>query len=108
MSNKRILYCVWTKIDQQYEKEWIEYIDKEHYPDVLKTKYFISAKRFKVIDGQAEGNYLSIYETTSKEKLQQYVEKEAGRLRQDYLDHFGNKSKLHRVVLKEVFSLEEA
>ena len=106
MSEERILYCVWTKIDEQYEKEWVEYMDKSHYPDVLQTKCFISAKRFKVLDGKAEGNYLSMYETTSKEKLQQYIEKDAGRLRQDYLDHFGDKSKLQRVVLEEIYSLE--
>lgn len=106
MSNERILYCVWTKIDDKYVTDWANYIDKLHFPDVLNTKYFTSAKRLKVVDGSAEGNYLSIYETDSKEKLNKYLEKEAGRLRQDYLDHFGDRSKLHRVILEEVFSID--
>ncbi len=106
MGKKRILYCVWTKIDEKHVDEWAEYLDKTHFPDVLNTTFFNSAKRLKVIDGSAEGNYLSIYETDSKDKLNKYLDKEAGRLRQDYLDHFGDKSKLHRVVLEEIFSLD--
>ena len=107
MSKERILYCVWTKIDATYEKEWAEYLDRIHFPDVLKTKYFHSAKRFKVTEGKTDGNFLTVYETFGRENLEQYYKTEANRLRKDYLDHFGNKSELHRIVLEEVFSLEK-
>lgn len=106
MSNERVLYCVWAKVDEANEKEWTEYIDKVHFPDVLSTKHFVSAKRFKVVDGKGDGNFLSIYETTGKDKLQEYFDKDAGRLRDDHIKHFGDKIKLQRVVLEEVYSLD--
>lgn len=107
MTNERVLYCVWTKIDDKFVSDWAEYMDKTHLPDVLSTKLFHSAKRLKLTEGSAPGNYLTIYETFGKEKLQQYYKDHAGRLRQDYLDHFGDKSDLNRVVLEEVYSIEE-
>ena len=109
MSNERILYCVWAKIDEKFERDWIEYVDKTHIPDVLDTKYFTSAKRFKVIEGSAPigANQVTIYETTSKETLEIYYKTEADRLRKDYIDHFGSKSQLHRIVLEEAFSFDK-
>ncbi len=106
MAKERILYCVWTKIDEKYVPDWVEYMDKTHLPDVLNTKLFHSAKRFKVTDGSAPGNYITIYETLGKEQLEKYYKEHATRLRQDYINHFGEKSQLSRIVLEEEFSIK--
>lgn len=103
----KLLYFVWTKVDADAEKDWIEYMDKKHLADVLETNFFISARRLKVTDGEAPANNVVIFEAESKEKFDQYVKTKAAELRKDHVDHFGSKVSSSRIILEEAFFLEK-
>jgi hypothetical protein len=48
----------------QWEREFNEWYDRIHIPDLLRTKLFHTAHRFRSLAGQEGGTYLAIYETS--------------------------------------------
>jgi hypothetical protein len=46
------------------EREFNEWYDRIHIPDLLGTKLFHTAHRFRSLAGQEGGTYLAIYETS--------------------------------------------
>lgn len=50
------LYNITVGIDREVENEWIQWMKKEHIPDVLNTKLFFDYKFYKVLQDQDDGN----------------------------------------------------
>ncbi len=69
-----IIYNVTVNIEESVELEWLNWMNKEHIADVLKTGLFKSAKMSKVlVEEQMGGVTYSIqYTCENHDKLDQY------------------------------------
>ena len=102
---KKVLYFVWINVDPEIENDWVKYIDNTHIPDVLKTNYFLSARRAKAMEGKVPGTHLVIFECKDKKNFDLYLKNDAERLRKDHTDHFGSKISSTRYIFEESFSM---
>jgi hypothetical protein len=74
------------------------YMRGGHIRDVLATGYFTGASFFCA----SENRYCIRYEARSEEDLNNYLESEAPRLREDFLAHFPDGVEVSREIWKEV------
>ncbi|GAB4293079.1 MAG: hypothetical protein Kow0098_13760 [Ignavibacteriaceae bacterium] len=100
-----IVYSITAIIRSDIESQWTEWMKTRHIPDVIKTGYFVGFKFYKIITPQSSsGNatYEINYFCESSEKLNDYLEKEAERLRKEHNDKFGSGISVARSVLEEI------
>ncbi|XLS29570.1 DUF4286 family protein [Flavobacteriaceae bacterium M23B6Z8] len=96
------IYNVTINIDESSHDEWIEWMQKNHIPDMLATGKFTSARILKVLVEEEMGGftYSVQYYTNSKETLEKYYEEDAPRLRRDSLKKFADKFVAFRTELE--------
>jgi hypothetical protein len=99
----RVLYAVWCDVDPAVEKEWEAWMRRVHVPDVVRAGSFLGARMHSLKEGGI-AKRVTIYDARDPDSLRAYIEGPAKRLRDDYSRHFGDKSKLTRMVLEESFS----
>ncbi len=77
------IYNVTINIEETIHQEWLQWMQKEHIPEMLATGKFSNALMTKVLVEEEMGGitYSVQYTTDSKETLQQYYEQDADRLR---------------------------
>lgn len=97
-----IIYNVTVNVDQSIHEQWLVWMRQKHIDEVLETGLFKSARMVKVLVEEEMGGttYSVQYFTDSREKLEEYYEKHAPRLRQDGLSLFGNKMLAFRTELE--------
>src|SRR5438309_11312001 len=78
-----VTYEITAKVEPQLSVEYERYMADRQSPDLLATGYFASATFAKSGD-----RYRIRYEAHSRESLDQYLKKDAERLRNDLKDHF--------------------
>jgi len=61
------LLAVWTDIAPEAEREFNEWYNTEHIPELLEVPGFLSGKRYQAADGSPQ--YLALYELTNVEVL---------------------------------------
>lgn len=78
-----IIYNVTINIDEDIHHNWLNWMQKEHIPQMLSTGKFSKALMTKVLVEEDMGGYTySIqYTTESKEMLQRYYNEDAETLR---------------------------
>lgn len=98
------IYNVTINIDHSHEKEWLEWMQAHHIPDMLATGKFSEAKMCQVMaDGDSGGVTYSVqYTTESREMLQHYYRENADELRRKTIRKFGNRLVAFRTELKVV------
>jgi hypothetical protein len=83
-----ITAVIQTELIEQYEK----YMRERHIPDLLSTGYFNGAKFTR-----SEGNSYRIqYEARDRASLENYLQKDAARLRVDFHAHFPEGAEVFR------------
>ncbi len=100
----RLIYAVWCDLDRSVEEEWERWMRSTHIPQVLKAGGFVGAKVFAVKEDDTR-KWVTMYEATDHAALQAYFEGPARRLREDYQKHFGDRTRLTRMVLEEKYSV---
>jgi hypothetical protein len=84
------IYAVSVHIESSVEKEWLDWMIKQHIPDVLKTGCFVSSKIFKVEQEDANQIVYSIqYKYKNKEDFEKYEREFAQKLRNEHNNLFG-------------------
>ena len=103
----RVMYVVNIKIDVRFEKEFNRWHDEEHMPRVLAQPGFIQVRKFRCItNNRKEAEYFVLYELRNQEAYEKYVKSEEGaKLRQEFLDAYGSKTKMTRLAWQETFHL---
>ena len=61
---KNILLAFTSPVEGR-DAEFNEWYDNQHLPDVCRAPGFVSARRFKLIEGESEHKYLAVYEMVS-------------------------------------------
>lgn len=78
-----IIYNVTINVENSIHDEWLDWMNKEHIPDMIKTGKFTQALMTKVLVEEEMGGttYSVQYGCPSKEHLQAYYDQDAERLR---------------------------
>ncbi len=106
-----IIYNVTINIDSSVHDQWLNWLKTKHIGEVLATGCFYKAKLSKVlVEEEMGGTTYSIqYSAESKEKLQEYYNAFAPKLREEGLRLFGDKMLAFRTeleVLNEFYTNE--
>ena len=98
-----ILYRVEITIAAEIESEWLDWMNRIHVPDVLRTGCFSECRIYKVIDSDdSEPIYVLQYECRSLEDYRRYRENFARALQKEHSDRFAGRFRGARQVLQEV------
>jgi len=103
----RFMYVVRVKIPVKEEHEWNRWHNKVHIPKVLAQPGFIQVRKFRAVgDGAKEAEYFVLYELQNQTAYVKYAQSEEGaKLRQEYLDEYGAKTKITRWAWQETLKL---
>ena len=99
-----LLYNVTIGIDKDVEAEWLQWMQDNHIPNVMKTGMFVDFKMYRVLHDQEDGtiSYSVQYFARSIDEVQQYLEVFAPRLIEEHRVRFMNKHVAFRTLLEEV------
>ena len=77
------IYNVTVNIQEEVHDDWVEWMKKEHIPDMLKTGKFIKALMTKVLVNEEMGGitYSVQYTAKDREMLERYHKEDAENLR---------------------------
>ncbi len=97
------IYNVTINIEETIHDEWLDWMKKEHIPNMIATGKFSKALMTKVLVEEEMGGitYSIQYTTDSKETLQKYYTEDAERLRAE-ANHFAGKFVAFRTELEIV------
>lgn len=97
-----ILYNVTVSLNPKVEKDWLQWVQEEHIPDMLATKKFISAQLVRINDDQQQptGNYAVQYKAENQSQMDAYLKEDAARLRGKTAARFGDKVLAYRTFLE--------
>jgi hypothetical protein len=99
-----ILYNVTVKVDWAIHDAWLEWMRKEHMPEVVATGCFIRSYLFRILEtDETEGlTYSSQYFAESKSDYNRYIELYAATMRQKAFDKWGERFIAFRSVMEVV------
>lgn len=102
-----ILYSVTITLQAGIESEWVDWMNRVHVPDVLRTGCFSQCRIYKVLgsDGE-EPTYVMQYHCRSLEEYHRYRDNFAPALQKDHTDRFAGKFRGSRQLFEEVASLQ--
>jgi phosphoribosylamine-glycine ligase len=99
-----IIYNITVNIHESVHKQWLQWVQEKHIPEILATNKFSAAKIVKVlIEEEMGGTTYSIQFTTkNKETLEQYYNEDAPKLRLEGIQLFGDKMLTFRTELEVI------
>lgn len=102
-----IVYSVTIALQASIEAEWIEWMNKVHVPDVLRTGCFLEGCIYKVLGSEGDERiYVMQYRCRSMEDYHRYRDNFAAALQKDHTDRFAGKFRGSRQLLEEVASVQ--
>jgi hypothetical protein len=99
-----IVYNVTTKVANSIQRDWLQWIQEEHIPDIINTGCFTHASVLQLLEvDDSEGPTFAVqYFADSKSLYNNYVEKFAVQMRQKAFDKWGDKFIAFRSVMKVI------
>src|SRR5436190_24395682 len=102
-----IIYSVTIAIEPSIESDWVEWMNKVHVPDVLKTGCFSDCRFHKVLASEGdEVTYVLQYRCRSLAEYHRYRDEFAPALQKEHSDRFAGKFRGSRQLLEEVAWVE--
>jgi hypothetical protein len=98
-----IIYSVTVVINKDEEDSWSDWMREIHIKEVMKTGHFTDWEMQKQIIPELatdESTYIINYKTSSLERYNEYLRKEAPRLQKAHTEKFYGKFKASRAVYK--------
>jgi hypothetical protein len=98
------LYNVTVGIDQDVEREWLDWMKHEHIPDVLNTGMFVGHRIYKVLHDNEDGttSYSIQYFSETLENVIHYLENLAPALIEKHKQKYGGRHVAFRTLLEEI------
>jgi hypothetical protein len=98
------VYNVTIKVREEIKKEWLQWLQEIHIPEVLATGCFYEATILQLLEiDDSEGpTYAVQYKAESKGAYNQYVDKYAASLKQKSYDKWGDAFIAFRSVMQVV------
>lgn len=100
-----ILYNVTVNVDDSVHHEWVNWMKKEHIPEVIATGKFVEYKMFKVITRQPDetGTTYSIqYYAKTMADYEDYKNNHGPALQMKTMQRYGDKLMAFRTLLEVV------
>jgi GMP synthase-like glutamine amidotransferase len=99
-----IIYNVTIKVEAAIVKEWLQWMQQVHIPEVIATGCFTHAVMVRLLDiDDTEGpTYAVQYHAESKANYNRYIDKFADELRQKGFSKWGNKFVAFRSLMQVV------
>ena len=98
-----ILYNVTLAVDDSVHDQWMEWMIKEHIPEVMATNKFVDFKAFKVLlEKEGSITYSIQYFADNLTQVQLYLAQDAHGLEAKHLAKFGDSVVAFRTVLEEL------
>ncbi|TDG37813.1 DUF4286 family protein [Pedobacter changchengzhani] len=98
-----LLYNVTLILEDAIAKEWLQWMQEIHIPEVLATGLFVSNRLLKVLDSPNEGvTYCAQYVAESQEDYDKYQEVYAPDLQAKLNQKFENKFVAYRTLMEFV------
>jgi hypothetical protein len=99
-----IVYNITINIDSSVEKDWLEWMKKNHIPDVMMCGLFKDYKMFRILGDNESGGqtYCIQYFCESIEQYRQYEDIYAPALRGEYNKRYKDKFVAFRTLLESV------
>ena len=98
------VYNVTIKVREEIKKEWLQWLQEIHIPEVIATGCFYEATILQLLEiDDSEGpTYAVQYKAESKGAYNQYVDKYAASLKQKSYDKWGDAFIAFRSVMQVV------
>jgi hypothetical protein len=98
-----ITYSVTITIQASIESEWVDWMNRVHVPDVLRTGCFSECRTYKVLgaDGD-EPVFVMQYHCRSLEEYHRYRDNFAPALQKEHSDRFNGRFRGSRQLLEEI------
>lgn len=95
-----ILYNVTVSIDPAVSDDWLDWMRKQHIPDVMATGCFIES-RISRVHGEEDGGmtFAITYLSPDQQKLNEYREVHAPRLQKDHSERYEGRFAAFRTFL---------
>lgn len=99
-----LIYNVTTKVSPLIHESWLEWMKKEHIPEIIATGLFHDYRICRLLDqDDSDGpTYAVQYFTDTLENYHTYLQEHAGLLRQKSFDAFGDQFVAFRTVMQVV------
>ena len=98
-----ILYNVTLAVDDSIHDQWMEWMIKEHIPEVMATNKFVDFKAFKVLlEKEGSITYSIQYFADNLTQVQLYLANDAHELQAKHRTMFGDGAVAFRTVLEEL------
>ena len=98
-----IIYSVTITIEAAIDHEWLDWMQRVHVPDVLRTGCFAEATIYKLVEPESnEPTYVIQYRSSSMEEYQRYRDQFAPALQKEHSDRFSGRFRASRQILEEV------
>ncbi|NOT52897.1 MAG: DUF4286 family protein [Chitinophagaceae bacterium] len=99
-----IIYNVTIKVDPSIAREWLEWLKKEHIPDVINTGCFTHAATLRLMEvDESDGiTYAIQYHAKDMEDYKRYIDKHSNEMRKKGTGKWGNKFIAFRTVMEVV------
>jgi uncharacterized protein DUF4286 len=98
-----IIYSVTISIEAGIESEWVEWMNRVHVPDVLRTGCFTECWFYKVLASEGdERTYVLQYRCQSLEEYHRYRDNFAPALQKEHSDRFAGKFRGSRQLFEEI------
>ena len=98
-----IIYSVTITLDAAFEAEWLDWMQRTHVPDVLRTGCFLDCGIYKVADAAAEAPaYVMQYHCRSREEYERYRNNFAPALQKDHTERFAGRFRGSRQLLERI------
>lgn len=99
-----IIYNVTTKVEHSITVAWLDWLKKEHIPDLIQTRCFTHAVILQLTEtDDAEGpTYAVQYHARNKAMYDRYIEQYADAMRKKATDKWGSKFISFRTVMRVV------
>ena len=102
------IYNVTTHVEPSIENEWLNWMEKHHLPEMMKTGQFTQARLFRVVNDQDHGgiSYATQYYCADKKHYTTYINEYATALRQKAVYRFGAAILSFRTQLEEMMIVQ--
>ncbi len=99
-----IIYNVTVNIDADVHDEWLQWMKEVHIPEVLATGLFVESRMSRMLIEEEEGGitYSIQYTLESMEKMKEYEEKYAPKLREEHIKKYDGKFGAFRTMMEVV------
>ena len=103
----KVLLHVPAKVTKEREEAYNAWYNDEHVPKVLRLSGALSARRYRMIMGESEYEYLTVYEFPDEETFNRFEESEGiQEFFADYDETFGDASVRIRAAYVQIYPEE--